>query len=77
MMGCLDLYGFVHQALNTLKATTWRAPASNKEIQDTLHFVRDSRELFMAFAGACVSGGVCVCVSGCVSLPRSVLSLCH
>jgi CRP-like cAMP-binding protein len=36
-------------ALNTAKASTWRAPSSQKEIEETLNFVRHSRELFEAF----------------------------
>ena len=37
-------------AMSTMKASTWRTPVSQKEIQDTLGFVHDSRELFDAFS---------------------------
>ena len=39
-------------ALSAVKATTWRAPSSQKEIQDTLSFLHESRELFQMFAAA-------------------------
>ena len=39
-------------ALNAVKATTWRAPTSNREIQETLSFLHESRELFEVFAAA-------------------------
>jgi len=37
-------------AMNTMKASTWRTPVSQKEIEDTLGFVKASRDLFEAFA---------------------------
>jgi hypothetical protein len=39
-------------ALNAVKATTWRAPTSQREIQETLSFLHESRELFQVFAAA-------------------------